>query len=129
MAQIHLFYYPSPFDTSQSSFDAILSPSPRLLAASLCVFWIVQQIDLRLFGYLKQRYQRISLSLRNAFSLSATQFLDTLLFSIFGLWGIVAHLSDIILVSFLIKLIVIALMSPLVHFSKRFVPEKGYDGV
>jgi queuosine precursor transporter len=129
MAQIHLFYRPSPFDTSQGSFNAILSASPRLLAASLGVFFIVQQIDLKLFGYLKQKFQRLPLTLRNAFSLSTTQFLDTVLFSIFGLWGLVAHLSDIILVSFLIKLVVIALMSPLIHFSRRFISSKEFDGV
>ncbi len=124
MAQVHLFYRPSPFDHSQPSFDTILSSSPRLLIASLLVFLIVQQIDLRLFSYLRQKFQRLPLSLRNACSLSATQFLDTVLFSILGLWGLVAHLFDVIVISSLIKLAVIGLMSPLVHFSKRFVPTK-----
>lgn len=129
MAQFHLFYQPSPFDTSHSSFETILSSSPRLLIASLGVFLIVQQIDLRFFGYLKQRFQKVPLSVRNALSLSTTQLLDTVLFSVFGLWGLVAQLPDIIVISFLIKLTIIALMSPLIHFSKRFAPEKGYDGV
>jgi hypothetical protein len=124
MAQIHLFYLSSPFDTSQPAFEAILSSSPRLLAASLVVSVFVQQIDLRLFGMLKEKFQILPLSLRNAFSVSTTQFLDTFLFSILGLWGLVAHLSDIILISFLIKLLVIALMSPLMHFSKRFVGQE-----
>lgn len=129
MAQLHLFYKPSPFDTSHAAFDTILSSSPRLLFASLSVFFLVQQIDLSLFGYLKERFRNVPLSIRNALSLSSTQLLDTVLFSIFGLWGLVAHLFDIILISFLIKLAVVALMSPLIHFSKRFSPEKGYDGV
>ncbi len=127
MAQLHLLYKPSPYDTAHQAFEMILSSSPRLLFASLAVFFIVQQIDLRLFGYLKEKFFRVPLSIRNAFSLATTQFLDTFLFSIFGLWGLVASLSDIILVSFLIKLLVIALMSPLIHFSKRFVPH--YDRI
>ncbi len=127
MTQIHLFYHPSPFDTSQAAFETVLSSSPRLLISSLIVFFLVQQIDLRLFGYLKTRFQKLSLVARNACSISITQFLDTLLFSIFGLWGLVAHLFDIILISFLIKLVAIALMAPLIHFSKRFAP--GRDGV
>ncbi len=127
MAQLHLLYKPSPYDTAHQAFETILSSSPRLLFASLAVFFIVQQIDLRLFGYLKEKFFRIPLSIRNAFSLATTQFLDTFLFSIFGLWGLVASLSDIILVSFLIKLLVIALMSPLIHFSKRFVSH--YDRI
>jgi uncharacterized integral membrane protein (TIGR00697 family) len=121
MAQIHLFYLASSFDTSQQAFEVVLSSSPRLLATSLIVFILVQQIDLHLFGIFKKKFQFLPLSLRNAFSVSITQFLDTFLFSILGLWGLVAHLSDIILISFLIKLLVIALMSPLMHFSKRFV--------
>jgi uncharacterized integral membrane protein (TIGR00697 family) len=129
MAQIHLIYLPSPFDTTQHSFTEILTPVPRLLIASLAVFFIVQQIDLRLFEYIKKRFKHRSLSLRNAVCLSTTQFLDTVLFSFFGLWGLVAHLFDIILVSFLLKLIVIGLMSPLVHFSKRFAPKQGTDGL
>jgi uncharacterized integral membrane protein (TIGR00697 family) len=118
MVQIHLVYLPSPFDTTHASFNAILAPSPRLLAASLTVFFLVQQVDLRLFGWLKG-----PLVVRNAAALTASQFLDTFLFSVLGLWGLVAHLFDIIVISFLVKLLVIALMSPLVHFSRRFVPK------
>ena len=125
MAQIHLIYLPSPFDTAHASFDAILAPSPRLLAASLAVFFLVQQIDLRLFSWLKDKCTRCPLVVRNAATLTATQFFDTLLFSVLGLWGLVAHLFDIIAISFLIKLLVIALMSPLIHFSKRFVPKNA----
>jgi uncharacterized integral membrane protein (TIGR00697 family) len=129
MTQIHLLYKPSPYDTAHPSFEAILSLSPRILIASLCVFFLVQQIDLRLFGHLKEKFLRIPLSIRNAFCVGTTQFLDTFLFSIAGLWGLVANLSDIILVSFLIKLLVIALMSPLIHFSKRFAPQETHDPI
>jgi uncharacterized integral membrane protein (TIGR00697 family) len=128
MAQIHLFYAPSIHDTTQRAFETLLSASPRLLFASLAVFFIVQQIDLHLFGYLREKFPRVPLSIRNALCTSSTQFLDTFLFSLFGLWGLVASLFDIILVSFLIKLLVVALMSPLIHFSKRFAPS-NYDRI
>jgi queuosine precursor transporter len=124
MSQIHLLYQPSPLDSTHGAFEAILSSAPRLLFASLGVFFVVQQIDLRLFGYIKEKFQRVPLSVRNALSLGTTQFLDTLLFSVAGLWGLVGNLSDIILISFLIKLLVIALMSPLMHFSRRFVHDR-----
>jgi len=121
MGQIHLHYLPSPSDTAHPAFTTILSASPRLLLASLGVFMIAQQIDVRLFGLIKEKFKFFSLGIRSAFSVTVSQFLDTFLFSIFGLWGIVAHLSDVILISFLIKLLVIGLMSPLLHFSKRFM--------
>jgi len=115
-AKIHLLYIPSPYDTAHPSFLEILTPSPRLLIASLGVFLIVQRIDLLLFEYLKP----VPLALRNVLSISASQFLDTLLFSIFGLMGLVENLFDIIVISFLIKLIAVFLMAPLTHFARRF---------
>lgn len=121
MAQIHLFYQPSPYDTTHAAFSTILSPSWRLLFASVAAFFIVQQIELRLFGYLKLKFRSIPLVARNAVSTVSTQFLDTLLFTLLGLWGLVANLSDVILMSFLIKVAVIALMTPLILFSKRFI--------
>lgn len=54
MSQIHLFYLPSAFDTTHSAFLQILTPIPRLLFASLATFMIIQQLDIRLFGFLKK---------------------------------------------------------------------------
>ena len=125
MSQFHLFYTPSMYDTTQSAYEALLSPSPRLLMASLVTFLLVQQIDLRLFHFLKNNWPRASFTTRNALCTTLSQGLDALLFSFLGLYGLVAVLSHIILVSFCIKLLVIALMSPLIHFSKRFVPREA----
>ena len=125
MSQIHLLYQPSPLDTTQTAYQAILAPSPRLLVASLGVFLLVQQIELRLFGYLKQKWDGVPLILRNGVSITTTQLIDTILFSFLGLWGLVGHLFDVILISFQVKLLLIAMMSPLIHFSKRFVPKEG----
>ena len=123
MGQIHLLYSPSPFDTAQEAFHAILSATPRLLIASMGVFFIVQQLDLRLFSILRQRLN-LPLALRNAASISITQLLDTVLFSIFGLWGLVASLSDVILISFLVKLCILICLTPISAFSKRFLPRQ-----
>lgn len=120
MAQIHLLYLPSPYDTTHPAFVTLLSPSWRLLNASIAVFFLVQQIDLRLFSYLKTK--PLPLALRNGICIGSTQFLDTVLFSVLGLLGLVSNLFDIILISFLVKLLIILLMTPLTLFSKRFVP-------
>ena len=121
MAQLHLWYEPSPFDTTQPAYHALLSPSPRLFGASLFVYFLVQQIDLKLFGALKNSFTAIPLVLRNGISLCCTQLLDTVLFSLIGLWGLVSSLSDIIAVSFAVKILIVAFMAPLVAFSRRFV--------
>ena len=103
MSQLHLLYTPNSYDSTQGAFETLLSPSPRLMAASLLVFFLVQQIDLRLFNLLKQRFSNFSL--RHVGALVCSQLIDTVLFSLLGLWGLVADLFDIIVISFLIKLL------------------------
>jgi uncharacterized integral membrane protein (TIGR00697 family) len=125
MAQFHLQYIPSSSDRTQSAYEILLSPSARLLIASFVVFFVVQRIDLYLYSFLKEKWPRLSLSLRNAVSLLTSQFLDTFLFSVLGLWGLVSSLSDIIAVSFLVKATIIGCITPLVRFSKRFVPREA----
>lgn len=118
VSQLHLFYQPSSYDTTQSAFEMILSQSPRLLIASMSVFFIVQQVDIRFFAFLRNTLPRASFALRAAIALVFSQFLDTVLFSFAGLYGIVASVADIILVSFLIKLIVIFFFTSFVRWAK-----------
>ncbi len=126
MAQLHLMYQPSPFDTTQAAYQILLFPAPRLLLASIAVFFFVQQIDLHLFGYLKEKLTNLPLPGRNALSLALSQFLDTVLFSYLGLYGLVSSLWDIIAISFLVKLVIIGCSTSLIAFSKRIAqPEEG----
>jgi uncharacterized PurR-regulated membrane protein YhhQ (DUF165 family) len=55
----------------------------------------------------------------NALSLSLSQFLDTVLFSMLGLYGIVSAITEIILVSYSIKLLAIANTLPWSLMNKR----------
>lgn len=107
VSQLHLLYQPSSFDTTHPAFLTLLTLSPRLLIASMSVFFIVQQVDIQLFGYLKRRFPSINFAWRATFALIITQLLDTVLFSFAGLYGVVASMIDIIVISFLIKMIVI----------------------
>lgn len=118
-SQIHLLYVPTPLDVTQTAFSTIFSSSPRLIFASIFTFYLVQKFDVRFFGLLKG-----SLPVRIAFSLVVSQLLDTVLFSLLGLYGLVESIFDIILVSFLIKCLIIAVSSPFVAFSKRFVKDE-----
>ncbi len=118
VSQLHLLYIPSPFDTAQAAFVTILSPSFRLLIASMSVFFIVQQIDIRFFGFLKKAMPQASFALRAGLALVVSQFLDTCLFSVAGLYGMVASLFDIILVSFFVKLAVIFCFSSFMRWVK-----------
>ena len=121
MGQIHLLYHPSLHDTAHGAFQAILGPNFRLLLASLVVFFLVQQIDVRFFGWLKKSAPKLP---RNLIALFCSQFLDTVLFSVIGLYGMVASLFDIIAISFLIKCAVILCAAPFIGLSKRMAKVK-----
>lgn len=118
VAQLHLLYQPSVHDLTQPAFTAILSQSPRLLLASLSVFFIVQQIDIRFFAFLKEKLPAVGFAVRTGIALTFSQLLDTCLFSFVGLYGIVASVFDVILMSFAIKLLVILCSTSVLRWAK-----------
>jgi uncharacterized integral membrane protein (TIGR00697 family) len=122
MSQMHLFYLPSAFDTTQLAFTKILTPIPRLLLASLITFMIVQQLDIKLFGFFK-KHLSLPFWMRNGLCVTITQLLDTVLFSLLGLFQLVACLTDIILVSYFVKIVIIALLAPLTACVKWLIPQ------
>ena len=117
MAQVHLLYQPSSFDRTHFAFHLILDSSPRIIAASCFVFYLVQRLDIVWFGILKRFISPISV--RVLLSLFLSQLLDTILFSFLGLYGLVASLFHIIVMSFAIKSILIVCSSLIAALLKR----------
>ena len=120
MSQFHLLYVPAPQDTTQTSFISLLGITPRLLLASLTTFFLVQQMDLHLFKFLKNRLARFPFATRSTISLIFTQLFDTVLFSYLGLYGLGFALFDIIVVSFLLKVLIIGCTFPINQIARRF---------
>lgn len=129
MSQVHLFYIPSENDAAHVGFQTIFSATPRIVLASIAVFFLVQKIDVRLFGWLKEKFEGKKFPFRVGISLLFSQLLDTVLFSFAGLYGLVESIFDIILISFLVKCLIIACSSALVTFSKRFVKKVEDESV
>ncbi len=119
MSQIHLLYIPSAFDLTHSSFKLILGQTPRIVAASVGVYYLVQRLDVLFFAFLKRFIE--NLGARLVLSLFVSQALDTILFSFFGLYGLVASLFDVIIVSFFVKCAIIACSSPIAALFKRYI--------
>lgn len=119
VSQLHLFYQPNEADFSQASFQTILSLAPRLFFASVGTFFIVQRIDIAIFAFFQNKWSNRSFAFRSAFCLTISQFLDTLLFSISGLYGIVNSLFDLIFMSFFIKLIAIFSFTSVIKWVKQ----------
>lgn len=118
ISQLHLFYIPNAYDETQPAYALLLSPAPRLFFASIAVFFVVQQVDLRLFALLKRYCPQVNFTFRTMTTLIVSQALDTVLFSFIGLYGLAASMFDIIVISFAVKLIVISCFTPLTKWSQ-----------
>lgn len=121
MSQIHLLYVPSSFDSAQPHFVALLSLMPRLAAASLTVYMIAQSADYLLFGFFKRITRGRFLIVRNYASMLISQLLDTILFSFLGLYGVIDNLGEIIIISYAIKIVAIAISAPFMYFSRSIM--------
>jgi queuosine precursor transporter len=120
MSQMHLFYLPNAFDDTQSSFYKIFSSTPRIVVASFCIFYLVQRFDSWFFGLLKKRWEKHFFFRMNG-SLFCSQLLDTILFTLLGLFGVVQSVVDVIVVSFSIKALVILFSSGALPFLQPLI--------
>jgi len=125
VSQVHLWYQPAAEDAAHEAYVQILSSAPRIVLASIGVYFAVQRLDVSLFGWLQTRFNGRFLGLRMAISLVLTQAADTVLFTFAGLWGIAISLLDVILVSFAVKCLVIACGAPLAGLSRLFIQKEA----
>lgn len=118
---LHMLYVPSCYDNSSIHFDALLSFAPRLVIASLAVYWVTSQLDTALYAFMKKRCFQISPAIRNGLSVGITQAADTVLFTFLGLWGILSNLTEIMAVSYVIKISCILIATPCMALAKRLM--------
>lgn len=121
MSQIHLLYLPCVEDGVHEAFATVLGATPRIVLASIGVYYVVQRLDVTVFGWLKGRFPGLALPVRMGVSLVGIQLIDTVLFSFAGLWGIVACVMDVIVFSFLMKCLIIGCSVCVVGLAKRVV--------
>lgn len=114
-------YVPSSADTAHASLAFIMKNTSRIIIASFISYLATQFIDIQLYAYLKEKTNGKFFTLRNYFSLCVSQLIDTILFSFLGLWGNVSSISDIIIVSYGVKLLTILFMSPFLILAKKII--------
>jgi uncharacterized integral membrane protein (TIGR00697 family) len=107
-SELHLEFSPNQYDTSHAAYQKLLGIYPRLLFASCFTLLIVQWFDRSVFTWLKNQLPQRSFSARNVISVSLSQCLDTALFSVIGLYGLVANITEVFLMSFGIKVLLIS---------------------
>jgi len=103
ISQLHLWYRPSSFDTNHPHFFALLQPHPRILLASLIAFLVSQCLELRLTMWFQKFSKKISWKSQAFLSISLSQAIDTMLFTILGLYQVVTNLTSVFLVSYSLK--------------------------
>jgi len=123
MSQIHLFYNPNVHDVTQTAYSSILGQTPRIVFSSLIVYYTVQRLDVVFFAFLKRFVS--NLGTRLLISLLVNQALDTILFSLLGLYGLVASLFDIMIVSYAVKCVVIVSSSYIAAWIKQYANKEA----
>lgn len=113
---LHLEYIPSPNDTMHTQFVMVLGSTPRLVAASFITFFISSRFEILLFSLLKN----ITFPLRSGITSTLAVLVDTLLFSVLGLSGLVSSLVDICVVSFCVKFCIVLFMTSFLRFATLF---------
>lgn len=126
MSQIQLAYVPSMFDSMQQHYLPLMQLMPRIMIASITVYLIAQIADYFIYGLLKKYWHHRLLITRNYISIIISQFIDTVLFTFLGLYGIVENLWEIIFISYCIKLVAIFIATPFVGFSKMIYSGPKY---
>jgi uncharacterized integral membrane protein (TIGR00697 family) len=107
MTIIHLLYVPAAQDSTQAMYLALFSHAPRITLASLGSYYFAQNTDFFLYGWLSRLCSGRYMIMRSCVSVMLSQAIDTIMFTFVGLGGLVAYPWQVIIVSYVIKLIAI----------------------
>lgn len=102
------------FWQNQAAFSSVIGSTPRIVAASLCAYFVSQHTDVRLFHFIRGRTNGRHLWLRNNLSTMVSQLLDSAIFVSIAFWGILP-VGEVILGQWLAKLLIAAIDTPVVY--------------
>ncbi len=117
-------YVPALEDNAHAHISFMMEHTPRIIIASFISYLITQIIDIQVYAFLKKITNGQRFVLRNYFALCLSQGIDTILFSFLGLWGIVANIFDVMVVSYSVKLLAIVFMAPFLLITKKMMRHK-----
>ncbi len=121
---LHRAYIPAAHDLYACHLTPLLALAPRIIAASFFAYIVTQKIEAKIYAYLKTSRLSNYFMIRNYASLCITQFLDTILFSYLGLYGIITHIPQVIAIAYTIKILTIIFAVPLLGLA-RFIKDKN----
>lgn len=119
--QIALIFTPAEGDFAQEHLATLFGFLPRIALGSMAAYLISQWHDVWAFHYLREKTQGRMLWLRNVASTSVSQMLDSVVFVLIAFYGVFKGpvLLEILLTTYLMKLIVAVLDTPFIYLAKR----------
>lgn len=102
------------FWQNQEAFGSVIGSTPRIVAASLCAYFVSQHSDVRLFHFIRRLTNGRHLWLRNNLSTMVSQLADSTIFVTIAFWGVLP-VGEIIIGQWLAKLLIAAVDTPVVY--------------
>lgn len=133
MSQFILMYTPAEWDFAHGSLATLFTLAPRIVAASMAAYLLSQHLDVFLFEKIKKQTGGKLLWLRNNLSTFTSQGIDSIVFVLLAFYGVAGfeNIWQIILFTWLVKIVVAALDTPFIYLSKMkmFRPLDAEDKV
>jgi uncharacterized integral membrane protein (TIGR00697 family) len=117
---ITVIWPPADFYNKQEAYRSIVGQSGRVAIASFCAFIISQIWDVFIFHYFKRRHGYSKLWLRNIFSTSGSQLIDTVVFMIVAFYGVFPILI-LILGQYLVKIVIALIDTPFIYIGRKLL--------
>lgn len=126
---LSLQFIPSQYDQVQQSLSNIFTIFPRLVAASLCAFFISQSYDIIAYQFWRKKFPAYRyIWLRNGMSTMISQLMDNAIFTLIAFVGTFSfhYMLQIFITSCILRTVISIVDTPFVYWSvaiKRKVVE------
>ncbi len=127
--QIALLFAPSPADTIQPALERVFSLLPRVALASVTAYLLSQFHDIWAFNLWRRITSGRHLWLRNNASTMVSQLIDSSVFCLVAFAGVfpIPVLFEIVLTTYLFKVIVAACDTPFIYLGRRLSRFRGRE--
>ena len=115
---VAVYLPPAPFWKHQQAFEALFSPVPRIVLASMLAYLVSQHFDVLAFHFWRQLTGGRYLWLRNNASTMVSQFIDTSIFITVAFYGLFP-VAPMITGQYVVKLGIALLDTPFMYLSRE----------
>ena len=123
--QLAISFTPNDADWAMPHLRSLLEIVPQILLGSALAFIVSQLIDVQVFAKIKEKLSDNKfLFIRNNGSTLISQLIDTVIFVPIAFYGVYegSIIFEIIITTYVVKLIVALLDTPIIYFAKKIKP-------